>query len=112
MSKAFQGIMKNINRNLEEASLVIERKMHDIVAIDTGILDESIQVRKGESTTTSISNYIGSRGVDYAKYVEFSDRKKTYSRGGVVVYTGVGQKWAQRAVKETEEQVRKIFSKP
>lgn len=98
------------------AALVVEGEMHNLVAVDTGELDESIQTFPVKRTIFGFEVEIGTRGVEHAKFVERGVRNKVYNyhkRKGqerTVIFTGVGQHFASRSLKNTKQRILSILN--
>jgi len=103
-------LLNAVSGALTEAATMIEIEMHDIVAIDTGALDESIAIDPISTTGDTISIKVGSSGIDYAGDVEFGDGEYyNYHRYGEIVYSGVGQFWAKRSVDVSRDMIDDLF---
>lgn len=102
---------KNLKRNLLKAGLVNEKEQHRLVAIDTGRLDESISTGKAQEPLPGVFDIdVGSRGVNYAKFVEFgSGGVKNYHRNGLIVFTGIGMQYAERSIANTSVRIVEIL---
>ena len=107
----------DISKKLLEAGRAVEGEMHNLVAIDTGTLNESIKTGNVERIGDIFSVEVGSEGVEYAKWVENSSTVKNYHRGRKpkgkdtrqIVYTGAGQKWAERSLKNKASEILDIL---
>ena len=108
-AKAFES---RLEQKLYKAGKVVENRMHELVARKTGELDESIKTDTPIVTQNEIEVKIGSEGVRYAIFVELGvlGREYNYHRDGSVVYTGVGQRWAERALLESIPEINRILS--
>jgi len=103
-------ILKNLSDKLYKAGLYLEGEVKKIVAIDTGLLHDSI-------STSPVMNYpkglyveVGTEDIDYAKYVEYGVGKTyNYHRGGSVVYTGDGQHYLERAKNDNMDEIINIL---
>ena len=106
--------LEKINRRkinaLKKSGRVVEGEMHKLVARKTGALDKSIETKPVEKTATGYQVRVGTN-LNYAKFVErgVKGRKYNYSRDGKVVYSGVGQKFAKRALKNKKDEVINIL---
>lgn len=106
----FDKLIKKVVGILPGAATIVELDMHDIVAIDTGKLNQSIAIDPVEISGDTISIKVGSNGVDYAPEVEFGDGNYyNYHRYGEVVYSGVGQHWVKRSVDASREVVERLL---
>jgi len=94
-------IMKILENCGDEVALEARR----LVAHKTGKLEDSIAAGAAVDHGNTISVEVGSKGVNYAKFVEHSKKKKKYHRFGSVVYTGKGQEFLTRALKNKENLV-------
>lgn len=91
----------------------VEESMHNIVAIDTGTLDESIKTFQSTTKVSVTSVQVGSEGIDYAPYVDkLKNETKNYHRHKQVVHTGKGQNFLKRAVEIARPQIDGIKLRP
>lgn len=106
-------VLRNIEvfkQNLRKSGKVLEGEMHNIVAIKTGNLDKSIATDPIIEVGSKIIIAVGTHNVEYAKFVEDgSGGVKNYHRRGSIVYTGYGQKFAQRALQRTKNEIAQIM---
>lgn len=110
LTPQFKKLLNAVSGVLPGAATIIEIEMHDIVAIDTGMLNESINIDPVETTGDTISIKVGSSGVSYAKDVEFGDGNYyDYHRYKKIVHSGVGQYWAKRSVDATRDIIDNLF---
>lgn len=101
----FKGFKRSLAAKMLEAGLILEGEMHNIVAIKSGDLNTSIRTDRVEDHGSYLSVDVGSFGIFYAGFVEFGiGRVFNYHRPPPpgkyrpVVWTGVGQHWAERSV--------------
>lgn len=100
--------------NLRRAGLVLEGEMHNLVAIDTGALDKSIQTFPQEVLPGQLIQPVGSEGISYAGFVNdgVGEVYNYHRRNGAsrpIVYTGDGQRWAQRSVSNKRDSMFNIL---
>lgn len=95
---------------LKIAGRVVEVEMHNIVAIKTGQLNKSIKTSPVKKTADGFEVAIGT-DLSYAKFVEkgVKGRAYNYHRNGKVVYSGVGQEFARRALENKTQEVFNII---
>lgn len=99
-----ENFKRSIARKLKEAGFLVESEMHNIVAIDTGRLNDSIKTDEVVDRGDILSVDVGSEGVHYAVYVDQGVGGEVYNyhrrSGGSrpVVYTGIGQRWIERSL--------------
>lgn len=106
----FAKLINAVVNLLPGAATIIELEMHDLVAIDTGKLNESIAIDPVNISGDTISIKVGSSGVEYASEVEFGDGNYyNYHRYGKVVLSGVGQYWATRSVEASKDIIDNLF---
>jgi len=104
-------IKDNLARKLYKAGLYLEGEVKKIVAIDTGLLHDSIDTSPVMRYENGMYVEIGTEYVDYAKYVEYGVGKiYNYHRGGSVVYTGDGQHYLERAKNDSIEEIINILT--
>jgi hypothetical protein len=101
----FKGFKASLAQKMLEAGFILEGEMHNIVAIKTGDLDRSITTDRVEDHGSFFSVDVGSFGIFYAGIVEFGvGRVYNYHRPPPpgkrrpVVWTGIGQHWAERSL--------------
>jgi len=100
-----------LKEKMYKVGTIVEDEMHRIVAIDTGKLDDSIITNAPEINNNTVSVEIGSENVEYAKYVNKSITKKNYHRHGNIVYTGKGQDFLKRALKNKKDEILSMMLK-
>jgi len=103
----FSAKKQKLAATLLRSAVEVEAEAKKLVAIDTGKLLNSIGVGALEIHKNSIAVPIFSRGVSYAKFVErgAGGREKNYHRFDRIVFTGNGQKFLSRAVKNKSEKI-------
>lgn len=112
LEKQVNKFKAGLAQKLKEAGLILEGEMHNLVAIDTGRLNKSITSGPVVDRGNILSVDVGSEGVPYAIFVDQGVNGKTYNyhrRSGLsrpVVYSGLGQKYMERALIATEDRIR------
>lgn len=91
---------KSLSEKLFEAAVILEGEMHDLVAIKTGKLDNSIKTDNVVDRGNLLSVDVGSKGVFYAPFVELGVKGAIYKyhRYGEVVWVGHGQHFIERSL--------------
>ena len=107
----YQRTLSRVRGKLDRAGRVFESELHQIVAIDTGKLNQSIRTDTPKVEGNTVSVEVGSFGVDYAQYVDKSKKVKNYHRRKKVVYTGPGQEFLERAFQKKKEEIYSIITK-
>jgi len=104
--------MAEIKSNLVEAAGVWIAEARKLVAIDTGVLLNSLKTGGITSKNGRMSIELGSYGVRYAKWVELGNSKyNVYHRNKKVVYSGDGQFFLDRAKENKLENIISILKK-
>lgn len=108
LENQFQRFKKNLAVKLGQASLILKGGIKDIIAIDTGDLDNSVVADPVVDRGNVLSADVGSEGVPYAVYVDQGVKRRTYNyhRNKKVVYTGIGQKYMERALINKQNEIR------
>ena len=102
-------IINNLKNKLYKAGLVLEGKTKQIVAIDTGNLENNIKTFPVKNLGNVLRVEVGTDNVSYAGYVEYGvGLVYNYHRNGEVVYTGDGQHYLQRAYNDSIEEIINI----
>lgn len=106
----FEGWKRKIAQRVLESGLLLEGRMHQLVAIKTGTLDESIFTDRVKESGSIFSIEVGTEGVFYAGFVEFGvSRIYNYHRDGAVVWTGIGQHFTSRSIEDTRGEILGIL---
>lgn len=112
---------RNLARNMEQAGIVLEAEMTDIVAQDTRKLERSIASDPVIIGKTFIEVKVGPNNVEYAQKVEEGEGKtyryKRYKPGSNnpddrnVVWVGVGMQFMQRALENKTDEIIGILNR-
>lgn len=111
----FAKFKRNLVRNVERAAIVAEMEAHALVAQKTGSLDRSLKTDQPRLEGNLAKCAFGSEGVPYAVFVHEGVKGKVYNyRRGTppnreIVYSGVGQKFLDRAILNREGQILSII---
>ena len=106
----YQRTLSRVRGNLDRAGRVFESELHQIVAIKTGKLNQSIKTDTPRVSKNIVTVEVGSFGVDYAKFVDKSKTVKNYHRRKTVVYTGEGQEFISRALENKKDEIYSLIT--
>lgn len=102
----------NLARNLIKGALGLEDRMTQIVAKDTGTLEEAITTDPLIDRNGLLTIDVGPDPVGYERFVELGVKGKTYTyrRNGRVVHVGVGQHFMAQALEDTYELIFNLLA--
>jgi len=105
----FKRTKPRIARNLFKAGLLVEMTAKNIVAIDTGELQQSIKTDPAIRDGDQIIVKVGSEGVDHAVGVEQGfGRVVRWHRDGRVVFVGDGMQYMERSAEIEKGNILKL----
>lgn len=104
LEKQLERFKSRLKTKLKQAALILEGEYHNIVAIDTGTLNQSITTGDVIDRGNILSVDVGSEGVFYAVFVDQGVKGAVYNyhrRSGAsrpVVWVGHGQHYMERGL--------------